>query len=449
MATFLLAGLLAVAAWAPLCRGAPNATACGWIWADWVDSVEDIERSRWPEPDVAGIAGSWADSVSEDEGSRSPEQSSRPTERLNYADLDDYGSVNALPPIPLRRYPRWGEESSPTAPSSGDDSVQESEDESAVDMEDLVENLQVALQDKYQFTGLLGHGSFGRVYEATDRRSGKRVAIKFAFSDPDDLGQNQEYDLQRKVHHHRNVLTVHEAFDMLGGLVSCIVMDVADSDLFDHVKECGALDEEEARSLFVQLVDAVDACHEAKIVHHDIKPQNVLLACDRTRVLLSDFGLAGCPCDDNPALEILTSTSGTRTYMPPEKINEKLYWGPPSDVWSLGCVLFVMLSGHQPFRVGDDAAIRAGNYYPLPDHVSGQAKDLIDWILQPVAANRPTIDDIRGHVWTTGRAAVDAPRYTRKRRMSYVEHDPVLVKSASDTRASDAQSSSAHRVIGH
>ncbi|XXQ29806.1 Protein kinase domain-containing protein [Plasmodiophora brassicae] len=267
------------------------------------------------------------------------------------------------------------------------------------------------LRDRYQITGLLGNGGYGRIYQAINLHSGTRVAIKVVRKDQTTPDLYLEFALHCIVDRHCNIVNVHDFVDMPA--LSYIVMEEAEGDLFDLVAAHGRpLAEDHARSLFIQLLDAVEICHRAGIVHHDIKPENVLLTCDRTHVLLSDFGHA--EGGFRPGHLWTTSPYGTDTYNAPEKYSGQDYRGDLSDVWSLGCVLYIMLAAYEPFASG--ACVRTGDYPPLPDHVSDQARHLVDWILTHAADRRPTIDQIREHDWITGRYVHGAPRRTLRHR---------------------------------
>ena len=109
------------------------------------------------------------------------------------------------------------------------------------------------------------------------------------------------------------------------------------------------LPEPEIKFIFRQLADAINYCHSNSIVHRDLKLENVLLDESRN-IKIIDFGFSiVCPFDKK-----LTIFCGTPSYMAPEIVAKKDYFGPPADIWSLGIMLYVMTFGVFPFKGVDD-----------------------------------------------------------------------------------------------
>lgn len=105
----------------------------------------------------------------------------------------------------------------------------------------------------------------------------------------------------------------------------------------------GRLQEDEGRSIFKQAIEGVKYTHDKDICHRDLKVTNMLIDIDKYEVKIIDFGFA-VPTDRS-----LKMYCGTRSYMPPEIINKATYQGKPCDVWSMGVVLFKLLTGDYPF----------------------------------------------------------------------------------------------------
>ncbi|MEO8178834.1 MAG: serine/threonine-protein kinase, partial [Deltaproteobacteria bacterium] len=209
----------------------------------------------------------------------------------------------------------------------------------------------VRLEERYEIVRFIAAGGMGRVYEAVNRHTGQRVAIKsLAVSAEDEVGTlllrfAREGQALRRLDH-PNIVKLLEVVD--GGDQHHLVMEyVAGGSLRDAIRRQGPLDAGHALRLLLELADALSRAHHLQILHRDIKPANVLLAEDGT-ARLTDFGLARM---GDSRLTQSGAVLGTVPYLCPEVL-----WGKPvdarADLWSLGVTLFEMLSGQLPF-VGD------------------------------------------------------------------------------------------------
>ncbi|KAK0204739.1 kinase-like protein [Desarmillaria ectypa] len=203
---------------------------------------------------------------------------------------------------------------------------------------------------------LLGAGSYGKVYRAVDIASPKRVEEYYAVKcmhrykkgSRRDTLQKKEFSAHAKVSGHSNIITFHEAF--YDGLYLYIVLDLClGGDLYNAIGETRLLRDNDAlKRVFIQLIDALQYCHEKGVFHRDLKPENVLCSKDCTEVFLADFGLATM-LEDCKYIGC-----GSMSYQSPECIGEE--WKSPtysarrSDVWSLGIVLVNMLSHRRPWK---------------------------------------------------------------------------------------------------
>lgn len=160
--------------------------------------------------------------------------------------------------------------------------------------------------------------------------------------------------------------------------------------LFDHIIERETFDEKSAQELLVPIFDAVMYCHERGIAHRDIKPENLLLTkkdTDQAIIKISDFGLARY-IDPSEGDGMASTTCGTPGYVAPEVLLRKPY-DHRCDFWSLGVVMFIMLSGTPPFYHTDNfelfELIKTGSYKfdaPAWGSVSKEGKELITRLLQ-------------------------------------------------------------------
>src|SRR5688572_7277263 len=226
----------------------------------------------------------------------------------------------------------------------------------------------------YRVTQRLGGGGMGVVYEAQDLRLGRLVALKFL---PEDLVRDHEalerFEREARAAsalNHANICTVHDiGWTAPPDRQPFIVMERLEGETLKHRIARGAVPGPQVINIAVQLADALAAAHEKGIVHRDLKPANIFVtARDEAKIL--DFGIAKLATGgrfDVGSADVTSSTPaqaahltrpgltvGTIAYMSPEQALGGDVDGR-SDLFSLGVVLYEMLSGKQPF-IGTTAA---------------------------------------------------------------------------------------------
>src|SRR6266436_6423459 len=205
------------------------------------------------------------------------------------------------------------------------------------------------LGERYEILQLLGQGGMGAVYKARDVELERTVALKLIRSDlashPEILRRfKQELILAREVTH-RNVIRIFDLGQASG--VRYITMDyVAGQDLRALLHEKGKFSPEEAVPIFLQIAAALEAAHQAGVVHRDLKPQNILVDKDG-RVYVMDFGVARSL--ETPGMTETGALMGTPEYMSPEQA-KGMKVDARSDLFSLGIIFYEMLSGVSPFK---------------------------------------------------------------------------------------------------
>ena len=208
----------------------------------------------------------------------------------------------------------------------------------------------------YKILEKLGGGGMGVVYKAEDTKLHRAVALKFL---PPELTRDEETK-QRFIHEaraasslqHQNICTIHEIDETDDGQLF-ICMDCYEGETLKEKIKSGLLKIDEAVEISIQVSQGLSAAHEKGIIHRDIKPANIFIT-DRNEVKILDFGLA-----KSSAYTKITrtdSTKGTIAYISPEQAQGKEATHQ-SDIWSLGVVMYEMLTGRLPFEGDVDQVI--------------------------------------------------------------------------------------------
>jgi serine/threonine-protein kinase len=226
------------------------------------------------------------------------------------------------------------------------------------------------LGGRYRLIELLGQGGMATIYRASDTQLGREVAIKLLrpeyLRDPDFSARFRQEAQNAASLSHPNVVTVFDYGEDPSG--PYIVMEYVDGeDLATILRRSGALPPQQAGRIAAAVAHALDAAHSRGIVHRDVKPGNVLIGRDG-RVKVADFGIARAIAEAQMTLP--GTTLGSVHYLSPEQARGAPAT-PSSDIFSLGIVLYEMLTGARPWE-GDSAAsvALARLTGPTPDPVS-------------------------------------------------------------------------------
>lgn len=251
--------------------------------------------------------------------------------------------------------------------------------------------------DKYEKVRNIGSGSFGTAFLANCKSTNTYYVLKEI--DLCRLSVKERAEALREVEvlsrmRHPNIVAYHESFNNQGML--CIVMDFCDGgDLYGRINAQKGVHFSEDCILdwFVQLCLALKHVHDRKILHRDIKSQNVFLTSTGT-VKLGDFGISKVL---DTTLELARTCIGTPYYLSPEICENKPY-GRKSDVWSLGCILYEMATLKHPFEAGSVKnlvlKIVRGSYPPVPPRYSYELRALVAQLFKRNPKDRPSVNAV-------------------------------------------------------
>ncbi len=208
------------------------------------------------------------------------------------------------------------------------------------------------LLDRYRVDGFLGEGGLGTVVMAFDTRLKRRVAIKslrraLYTADPDQFRRleerfTREAEAGSRMGSHPNLVAVHDFVSDADRTLYLILEYVAGGTLAQRIKQ-GPLPLDDALRIAAEAARGLQAAHDAGLVHRDIKPANLFIAADG-RMQIGDFGIAQID-DISGRTQTTTGHPGTPLYMGPEQAGTTGYVAPAADQYSLGLVLFEMLTG--------------------------------------------------------------------------------------------------------
>ncbi|XP_027700953.1 myosin light chain kinase, smooth muscle [Vombatus ursinus] len=291
-------------------------------------------------------------------------------------------------------------------PEEPKDEVELSDDdekEPEVDYRTVAINTEQKVADFYDIEERLGSGKFGQVFRLVEKKTGKIWAGKFfkAYSAKDKENIRQEIDIMNCLHHPKLVQCV-DAFEEKANIVMVLEI-VSGGELFERIiDEDFELTERECIKYMKQISEGVEYIHKQGIVHLDLKPENIMCVNKTgTRIKLIDFGLAR-KLENAGSLKVLF---GTPEFVAPEVINYEPI-GYATDMWSIGVICYILVSGLSPF-MGDNDNETLANVTSATwdfddeafDEISDDAKDFISNLLKKDMKNRLDCTQCLQHPW--------------------------------------------------
>ncbi|XP_059357541.1 death-associated protein kinase 3 [Carassius carassius] len=299
----------------------------------------------------------------------------------------------------------------------------------------------------YEMGEELGSGQFAIVRKCKEKSSGTEYAAKFIKKrrlSSSRRGVSRE-EIEREVNilreiQHSNIITLHDIFENKTDVILILEL-VSGGELFDFLAEKESLTEEEATQFLKQILDGVHYLHSKRIAHFDLKPENIMLLdknVPNPRIKLIDFGIAHQIKDGNEFKNIF----GTPEFVAPEIVNYEPL-GLEADMWSIGVITYILLSGASPF-LGETKQetltnISGVNYDFDEEYFSNTselAKDFIRRLLVKDPKKRMTIEDSLQHPWikVIKRRNVrpeESERKTERRRLKTTRLKEYTIKSHS------------------
>ncbi|HKY98272.1 MAG TPA: protein kinase [Gemmatimonadaceae bacterium] len=236
------------------------------------------------------------------------------------------------------------------------------------------------LEPQYEIDAEIGRGGMGIVYCAKDRRLKRNVAIKLlppelAFRSDIRSRFLREAETAAQLSH-PNIVPIYNVEER-DNLVYFIMAFIAGDNLATRLQKVGALDAGEVRRILREVADALAYAHKRKVVHRDIKPDNILLDSDSGRAMVTDFGIARAITEQGDSRLTATGMAiGTPAYMSPEQSAGETQIDGRSDLYSLGVVGYQMASGELPFIAPNTPSMLVKHLSEIPVPVEQRRPDL-------------------------------------------------------------------------
>jgi MAP/microtubule affinity-regulating kinase len=267
------------------------------------------------------------------------------------------------------------------------------------------EMINAAITENFSIEKIIGQGSYAAVRLVIEKQTGTKYALK-SYSKIRLCDAQRKESVRREITimqniNHPNITRLYKTIDTHTQLH--LVMEFGGSTSLQSYlksKPQKKLTEADAKGIFRQLAEGIEYLHKNNIAHRDLKLENLLLDSEKTLKII-DFGFS-LITSRNKSLDIFC---GTPSYMAPELVARKNYFGHLVDIWALGVLLFTLLTGKFPFRAANNkelfAKIMRGQYQ-IPDDLSPEVRVLIRKMLRMNPHERPSASEILNDKWITG-----------------------------------------------
>ena len=254
----------------------------------------------------------------------------------------------------------------------------------------------------YELDNEIGRGTYAIVKLAHHKITNEKVAIKiYEKNNLTKLSRKKSVEREIKILNklkHPNIIKLISTYETSSS-ISLIFEYINGCSLIDYLKNRSAkkIEEYEAKAIFIQIIQALEFCHSLGVTHRDIKLENVLLD-DKHNVKLIDFGFSTFISIEKK----IKLFCGTLSYMAPEILSNKETFGPPTDIWAAGILLYIIITGTFPFKAPHTKELYSKilrGIYVIPPTLSSDVKSLFNKIFENNPCKRPTAKELLMDPW--------------------------------------------------
>jgi len=248
--------------------------------------------------------------------------------------------------------------------------------------------------------GIVGEGGTAVVKLVKSKNTKEKLAIKIINKHQEIKKLNEKICNEVDAMHnlkHPNIINTIEVLET-EDTVAIVMPFCEDGDLLEYILNHGKLSENEARTIFKQIVDAIEYAHSQGYCHRDLKLENIFLRGGFTTAIIGDWGFS---TKFTANFESLSDSCGSLPFAAPELLRGSTYEGPEIDAWSLGVLLYSLIMGKYPFDSTNENILRdkIKKVQYIEPRGSKELKQLIKGLLHPDRSERITVAEIKIQAW--------------------------------------------------
>ena len=300
-----------------------------------------------------------------------------------------------------------------------------------MDESDLEKIRETAKNHDFEVIRLIGEGRFGLCFLINSFKYQKNFVLKATKKEKSSANEDSfKREVEMLTHLcHPQIISIYTYFS--DNLFYYIILEYApNGSLENYVKKYGPIQEEHIlRKIVRQVLEAISYIHSKGFTHHDIKPDNILLAGADT-VKICDFGFA---CVKKACGDMCNHFTGSLPYMAPEVLALKSHDPIKADIWSLGISFYYIATGNLPFEGNTPEQYQKkffGGYQSLPPYVPDDIRAIISSCIQLEPKNRPSANDLLKMIFITT-APLNIKKVTSVKRVAHKNAYPMIIRPSS------------------